>query len=663
MKKLFVLLVATLMSLNIWADEQGYAIFDESTGILTFKYGEKPEGENVYDTDNTPIDRDGVSDWLKNSWHIFGGDILKVIIEESFQNAKPRSGSFWFYQCPNITEIVGLENLNTSEMKSMLAMFESCESLQRIDVSHFDTRNVTNMQSMFKECEALTELDCSHFDTRYVKRMDSMFSGCINLERLNIDNFNTELVVNMRSMFYNCVKLKVLNVTSFNTANVEDMMSMFRFCESIEELDLSHFITDKVTDMSTLIDGCRKLRYADLSYFNTKNVTDLNYMFANCDNLEYVDLSSFDTGAVTDMGHMFTGCDVLTTIYVGSSWNTKNVTSGEGMFYNCEKIVGGKGTRYDKKHTDVEYARIDGGTSAPGYLTYKESGTISPEEPEPMTPEFGGKHIKTITWTDGKDTEVGELKYDEDGRIKEYLIDGKSRDKYAYSDNSITITESGDTYEYTISNGRVVSGKTSLDGGEIDIDRTFSYNLDGQLASIVNKEKERGYSEVYTIIESWEWRDSNLSMWTLLDDEDTETSLFTYNSITTEPMMRALFGFGQERHLDDFYELLAIYPYMGKLPNNLFERIKHRDAEDREWEYNYTYDQNANGDIAKVTISFKDKTYVYTFEWEGSDDPSAIKDIVVSPSEQHVYYNLNGQKVITPVKGIYIKNGKKVIVK
>ena len=45
MKKLFVLLVATLMSLNIWADEQGYAVFDESTGVLTFKYGEKPEGE------------------------------------------------------------------------------------------------------------------------------------------------------------------------------------------------------------------------------------------------------------------------------------------------------------------------------------------------------------------------------------------------------------------------------------------------------------------------------------------------------------------------------------------------------------------------------------------------------------------------------------------
>ena len=55
------------------------------------------------------------------------------------------------------------------------------------------------------------------------------------------------------------------------------------------------------------------------------------------------------------------------------------------------------------------------------------------------TPEFGGKRIKTITWTDGKDTEVGELKYDETGRIKEYLIDGKIINQYTYSDNTICL--------------------------------------------------------------------------------------------------------------------------------------------------------------------------------------------------------------------------------
>lgn len=41
------------------------------------------------------------------------------------------------------------------------------------------------------------------------------------------------------------------------------------------------------------------------------------------------------------------------------------------MFRNCFSIVGGKGTTYDKNHTDGEYARIDGGPSNPCYLTLK----------------------------------------------------------------------------------------------------------------------------------------------------------------------------------------------------------------------------------------------------------------------------------------------------
>ena len=41
------------------------------------------------------------------------------------------------------------------------------------------------------------------------------------------------------------------------------------------------------------------------------------------------------------------------------------------MFYNSTNLVGGAGTRYDANHVDKTYARIDGGTSNPGYFTSK----------------------------------------------------------------------------------------------------------------------------------------------------------------------------------------------------------------------------------------------------------------------------------------------------
>ena len=41
------------------------------------------------------------------------------------------------------------------------------------------------------------------------------------------------------------------------------------------------------------------------------------------------------------------------------------------MFNNCTSLVGGQGTKYDSTKVDKTYARIDGGTSNPGYFTSK----------------------------------------------------------------------------------------------------------------------------------------------------------------------------------------------------------------------------------------------------------------------------------------------------
>ena len=52
MKKILTILALAILPLCCWAGEQGYAVYDEATATLTFKYGEKPSGDNVYDTDD-----------------------------------------------------------------------------------------------------------------------------------------------------------------------------------------------------------------------------------------------------------------------------------------------------------------------------------------------------------------------------------------------------------------------------------------------------------------------------------------------------------------------------------------------------------------------------------------------------------------------------------
>ena len=42
------------------------------------------------------------------------------------------------------------------------------------------------------------------------------------------------------------------------------------------------------------------------------------------------------------------------------------------MFKEVTNLVGGNGTVYNSSHVDKTYARLDGGTSSPGYFTLKQ---------------------------------------------------------------------------------------------------------------------------------------------------------------------------------------------------------------------------------------------------------------------------------------------------
>ena len=107
-----------------------------------------------------------------------------------------------------------------------------------------------------------------------------------------------------------------------------------------------------------------------LNKFNTSNVTNMSRMFIY-GKMTTLDLGSFDTSKVTDMKWMFHGCNNLKTIYVSDKFNTLNVNDSDLMFNYVYNLVGGSGTVYDHSKTDKTYARIDGGTSNPGYFTLK----------------------------------------------------------------------------------------------------------------------------------------------------------------------------------------------------------------------------------------------------------------------------------------------------
>ena len=281
-----------------------YAEFDNATKTLTFRYKRvKPEG--AYDLnvgDNDP------------GWYAQRENIEKVVFDASFANARPTSCYRWFYKCTSLTEIEGIENLNTQNVENMRYMFTSCIKLKSLDVSKFNTANVTHMSNMFEDCEELSSLDLSNFDTQNVKYMDKMFHNCNSLTSLDLSNFDTQNLNFMSQMFHNCNSLTSLDVSNFNTQKVIEMSLMFYNCNSLTSLDVSNFDTQTVVNMSEMFYGCQNLSSLDLSKFDTQNTT---YMYK-----------------------MFYGCSGLKTIYVSDKFVITKEKDGSNMFSGCTNLKG-----------------------------------------------------------------------------------------------------------------------------------------------------------------------------------------------------------------------------------------------------------------------------------------------------------------------------------
>ncbi len=279
----------------------------------------------------------------------------------SYINNKPLVSAAGTFNKSKAT-ILNLDGLNTSNIINMNGMFSNTQ-ITTLDVSKFNTSNVKDMGWMFSGSQAPT-LDLSNFNTSNVTNMEGMFNKS-EATTLDLSSFNTSNVTNMRWMFSNS-QATTLDLSNFNTSNVTNMEEMF-YKSQATTLDVSSFNTSNVTNMKYMFGNIPAITI-DVSKFNTSKVTNMYAMFYRSQ-ITTLDLSSFDTSNVTDMSFMFNNSIKLKTIYASNKFKTDLVTSSSNMFYNSTLLVGGSGTTYNSSYVDKTYARIDGGTSRPGYFT------------------------------------------------------------------------------------------------------------------------------------------------------------------------------------------------------------------------------------------------------------------------------------------------------
>lgn len=224
---------------------------------------------------------------------VFGKSLYKCVINEPIKIGNQYSGANVFNGCEGLVEIVGIENLDVSNVSSYgKEFFKNCKSLKgTLDLTFWNVSNFTSFQYMFAYT-GLSKIDISTWDTSKATNMDYMFQSQENLEEVLLpDNFGASATT-MGRMFSGCYSLKSIDFTKFNTSNVGkmyDMNSMFGSCKSLEVIDLSTWDISKVMDMDSMFSGCTSLKTLILpNTIPTSLYRSPSQMIGNCPALEYV---------------------------------------------------------------------------------------------------------------------------------------------------------------------------------------------------------------------------------------------------------------------------------------------------------------------------------------------------------------------------------------
>ena len=373
-------------------------------GTLTFRCGyKKTLGENEYELNSG-------ENWPK--WFTYASKISKVVFEASFANARPTNCYAWFVNFKNLTQIEGIENLNTENVTSMSSMFDSCSGLISLDVTNFNTANVTSMSGMFYGCNKLKEIYVSDkFVTDDVISSVYMFMGCNSLSgdidwtsdkpndktyaKIDGGYFRDKAYDNRPWVKYadgtltfrcgykktlgeneyelnsgknqpkwntpnNNINLVVFDA-SFANARPKSCYAWFQGFENLKQIKgIENLNTENVTSMANMFSTCSNLVELDVTHFNTANVTSMANMFGGCTGLISLDVANFNTANVTSMNSMFFNCNKLKEIYVSDKFVTDAVTDSYLMFSGCAALSGDIDWTSDKA-TDKTYAKIDGG--------------------------------------------------------------------------------------------------------------------------------------------------------------------------------------------------------------------------------------------------------------------------------------------------------------
>ncbi len=311
-------------------------------------------------------------------WVEIKDEIKKINITGNINFDEDTSLCNLFKDLTNVTEINGLDKLDTSNVTNMYGMFDGCSSLTTLDVSKFNTEKVEDMVKIFYDCNSLTKLDLSNFDLSSIQEVEinlGYFTSAWYKNEKMLPNTLTEITMpkefgsksqvmqNIKSLLnselqwideadgevYDGVPNTIIAGHKYIGKEYEKS-GTWGTCawsidddgvltiksgvgENIEKVEKTvgdTKITDYQTEWKHFNSEIKKVNIEGTVKFNEN--TSLAGLFNGLDNLQEINgLSNLDTTNVTDMSYMFSGCKSLTELDL-SSFNLDKITNISYLF-------------------------------------------------------------------------------------------------------------------------------------------------------------------------------------------------------------------------------------------------------------------------------------------------------------------------------------------
>ena len=195
-----------------------------------------------------------------------------------------------------------------------------------------------NLNDFISTCTTITvdANSCQNFNGDDLSGLFKDFGALTTIS--GIGNLNTSNVTDMGTMFCGCESLTTLDLSGWNTSSVKSMGSMFANCKKLTTLNISNWDTGSVEDMSNMFYNCHNLSaIIGIGSLNTSKVYYMSLMFYDCFRLTSLNLGGWNTASVTQMMEMFNGCSGLTSLNL-SGWNTAKVEFMDNMFSGCSNL-------------------------------------------------------------------------------------------------------------------------------------------------------------------------------------------------------------------------------------------------------------------------------------------------------------------------------------